>query len=51
MPREGCSVMNERLRSVARLLDGEGMTEVCRAFGIEPVLIAIDIVCLGSGSA
>src|SRR5689334_5890743 len=28
------SVMEERLRFVARLLDGEGMTEVCREFGI-----------------
>ena len=27
-------VMEERLRFVARLLDGESMTEVCREFGI-----------------
>jgi hypothetical protein len=26
--------MEERLRFVARLLDGEAMTEVCRDFGI-----------------
>jgi transposase-like protein len=26
--------MDERLRFVARLLDGEAMSEVCRAFGI-----------------
>jgi transposase len=26
--------MDERLRFVAQLLDGEPMTEVCRAFGI-----------------
>jgi transposase len=26
--------MDERLRFVARLLDGEAMTEVCREFGI-----------------
>jgi transposase len=26
--------MEERLRFVARLLDGEGMSDVCRAFGI-----------------
>jgi hypothetical protein len=26
--------MEERLRFVARLLDGEGMSEVCREFGI-----------------
>src|SRR4030095_16895481 len=29
-----CSVMDERLRFVARLLDGESMSEVCREFGI-----------------
>ena len=34
MPWRECSVMEERLRFVARLLDGEGMTEVCREFGI-----------------
>src|ERR687883_121126 len=37
--RGGCrgrsgSVMDERLRFVARLLEGEAMTEVCREFGI-----------------
>jgi transposase len=26
--------MEERLRFVARLLDGEAMTEVCRDFGV-----------------
>jgi hypothetical protein len=31
---EGRSVMEERLRFVARLLDGEAMTELCREFGI-----------------
>ena len=34
MPWEECSVMEERLRFVVRLLDGEGMSEVCREFGI-----------------
>jgi transposase len=34
MPWEECSVMEERLRFVARLLDGEGMSAVCREFGI-----------------
>lgn len=34
MPWTECSVMEERLRFVARLLDGEGMSEVCREFGI-----------------
>src|SRR5215207_2596177 len=34
MPWKECSVMDERLRLVSPLLDGEPMTEVCRAFGI-----------------
>jgi transposase len=34
MPWKECSVMDERLRFVARLLDGEAMSKVCRAFGI-----------------
>jgi transposase InsO family protein len=34
MPWKETSVMEERLRFVARLLDGEGMSEVCRSFGI-----------------
>jgi transposase InsO family protein len=34
MPWKECSVMDERLRFVARLLDGEPMSEVCRAFGV-----------------
>src|SRR3981081_1803204 len=34
MPWKASSVMEERLRFVARLLDGEAMTEVCRYFGI-----------------
>jgi transposase InsO family protein len=34
MPWKECSVMEERLRFVARLVDGEGMSEVCREFGI-----------------
>lgn len=34
MPWRACSVMEERLRFVARLLDGEGMSDVCREFGI-----------------
>ncbi len=28
-----CSVVEERLRFVARLLDGESMTDLCREFG------------------
>jgi hypothetical protein len=34
MPWKASSVMEERLRFLARLLDGEAMTEVCREFGI-----------------
>ncbi|MFT0879122.1 IS481 family transposase [Rhodopseudomonas sp. G2_2311] len=34
MPWRRCSEMEERLRFVARLLEGEGMSEVCREFGI-----------------
>src|SRR3954452_17018428 len=34
MPWKESAVMEERLRFVARLLDGEGMSEVCREFGI-----------------
>jgi transposase InsO family protein len=34
MPWKEYSVMDERLRFVARLLDGDSMTEVCRDFGI-----------------
>ena len=29
-----CSVVEERLRFVARLLDGKSMTDLCREFGI-----------------
>jgi transposase len=34
MPWKECSVMEERLRFVARLLEGEAMTDMCREFGI-----------------
>ena len=34
MPWKASSVMEERLRFVARVLDGEPMTDVCREFGI-----------------
>ena len=34
MPWKASSVMEERTRFVARLPDGEAMTEVCREFGI-----------------
>jgi len=34
MPWKECSVMDDRLRFVARLLEEEGMSELCREFGI-----------------
>jgi transposase-like protein len=34
MPWKASSVTEERLRFVARLLDEQAMTEVCRDFGI-----------------
>lgn len=34
MPWKECSVMDERVRFVARLLEGEAMSDVCREFGI-----------------
>jgi hypothetical protein len=34
MPWKESSVMEGRLRFVARLLDGEPMTDLCREFGI-----------------
>jgi transposase InsO family protein len=34
MPWKECSVVDERLQFVARLLDGEAMTDVCREYGI-----------------
>ena len=34
MPWKESSVEDERLRFVARILDGESMTAVCQSFGI-----------------
>jgi transposase len=34
MPWKECSVVEERLRFVARLLHGEAITDLCREFGI-----------------
>ena len=34
MAWKACSVMDERLRFVARLLEGERMSDVCRSFEI-----------------
>ena len=36
MPWKECHVVDERLRFVARLLDGEKMRPLCREFGISP---------------
>jgi transposase InsO family protein len=34
MPWKECSVMDQRLQFIAKLLDGEAMSDVCREFGI-----------------
>ena len=34
MPWKECHVVDERLRFIARLLDGEKMAGLCREFGI-----------------
>ena len=34
MPWKECHVVEERLRFIARLLDGEKMAGLCREFGI-----------------
>jgi len=34
MPWKECSAVEERLRFVARLLEGESMTDLCRECGI-----------------
>src|ERR1700739_4463010 len=34
MPWKACSVMEERLRFIARLLEGESMSDLCREAGI-----------------
>ena len=34
MPWKECNVVEERLRFIARLLDGEKMAGLCREFGI-----------------
>ena len=34
MPWKECNAMDERIRFIARLLDGHSMSEVCREFGI-----------------
>lgn len=41
MPWKECNHMDERLRFVARLLDGEKMAVMCREFGL-PTAIRTD---------
>ena len=36
MPWKECKPMDERLKFVARILDGEKMAPLCREFGISP---------------
>src|SRR5215216_4212172 len=42
MPWKECHVMDERLRFVARLLEGEKMAPLCAEFGISRVLQMIE---------
>src|SRR5262249_39407683 len=44
MPWKASSVVEERLRFVGRLLDGESMSDACRQFGM------IDSLCTSSSS-
>ncbi len=37
MPWNECSVMDERLRFIARLLEGESMSDLCREAGISRI--------------
>ncbi len=37
MPWKECSTMDERLKFIARLLEGEKMAPLCREFGISRV--------------
>jgi hypothetical protein len=37
MPWQECNLMDERLKFVARLLDGEEMAGLCREFGVSRV--------------
>ncbi len=48
MPWRECSVTEERLRFVARLLEGEALSEVCREFGISRVRHEIVTHVLGT---
>lgn len=34
MPWRECNIMDEKVKFISRLLDGEGMSELCREFGI-----------------
>jgi len=34
MPWKECNIVDERLRIIARLLDGEKMADLCHEFGI-----------------
>jgi putative transposase len=34
MPWQECNPMDERLKFIARLLDGDKMAELCREFGV-----------------
>jgi putative transposase len=47
MPWKECHVMDERLRFVARLLEGETMVALCEEFGILPKTVHKSISATG----
>ena len=53
MPSKACHVMDERVRFVARLLDGEKMAVLCEEFGAAPAVAggSVGARTLISGSA
>ncbi len=42
MPWKECNIVEERLRFIARLLDGEKMAGLCREFSNEFDLLCLD---------
>ena len=49
MPWKECNIVEERLRFIARLLDGEKMAGLCREFGIAHKTTDYCIRTLGPG--
>jgi hypothetical protein len=50
MPWRGCSVTEERLRFVARLIEGEGRSAVCREFGAKDLVTGKPKLSVWEGS-